>query len=148
MRKLPSLGNATRHNDGCKLTQLVRFSCYSAHEHSALQAHRAASLASLTASQAGILTSLPIDIAIETVVATFVVVFGLVLNTAPLRPIRWRVWAGQIEREGEQAFKNANGEVAKEYVGNPFKLLETRPGFVDIRKQRKEFAEWVKTQGQ
>jgi membrane magnesium transporter 1 len=82
------------------------------------------------------------------VVATFVVVFGLVLNTAPLRPIRWRVWAGQIEREGEQAFKNANGEVAKEYVGNPFKLLETRPGFVDIRKQRKEFAEWVKTQGQ
>ncbi|KAI0139815.1 magnesium transporter [Pestalotiopsis sp. NC0098] len=126
---------------------LLAHACYSANEYSTLQSHRAASLATLTASQAGILTALPIDIAIETVVATFVVVFGLVLNTAPLRPIRWRVWAGQIEREGEQAFKNANGEVAKEYVGNPFKLLETRPGFVDIRKQRKEFAEWVKTQG-
>ncbi|KAH6660556.1 magnesium transporter [Truncatella angustata] len=127
---------------------LLAHACYSAHEHSALQAHRAASLASLTASQAGASTALPIDIAIETVVATIVVVLGLVLNTAPLRPIRWRVWAGQIEREGEEAFKDANGDVAKEFVGNPFKLLETRPGFVDIRKQRKEFAEWVKTQGQ
>lgn len=123
-------------------------SCYSAHEHSALQAHRAASLASLTASQAGISTALPIDVAVETVVATFVVVLGLVLNTAPLRPIRWRVWAGQIEREGEEAFKDANGEVAKDFVGNPYKLLETRPGFVDIRKQRKEFADWVKDRGQ
>jgi membrane magnesium transporter 1 len=123
-------------------------SCYSAHEHSTLQSHRAASLASLTTSQVSAATALPIDIAIETVVATFVVVFGLVLNTAPLRPIRWRVWAGQIEREGEEAFKDANGAVAKDYVGNPFKLLETRPGFVDIRKQRKEFAEWVKAQGQ
>ncbi|KAK6078726.1 MutS domain V [Seiridium cupressi] len=123
-------------------------SCYSAHEHSTLQAHRAASLASLTASQAAASTALPIDIAIETVVATIVVVLGLVLNTAPLRPIRWRVWAGQIEREGDEAFKNADGDVARDYVGNPFKLLETRPGFVDIRKQRTEFAEWVKGQGQ
>lgn len=79
-------------------------------------------------------------------VATLVVVFGLVLNSAPMRPIRWRAWAGQIEREGEEAFKNADGEVARDYIGNPFHLLETRPGFVDIRKQRKEFADWVKSQ--
>ncbi|KAM0814551.1 putative Magnesium transporter [Seiridium cardinale] len=127
---------------------LLAHACYSAHEHSTFQAHRAASLASLTASQAAASTALPIDIAIETVVATIVVVLGLVLNTAPLRPIRWRVWAGQIEREGDEAFKNADGDVARDYVGNPFKLLETRPGFVDIRKQRKEFAEWAKGQGQ
>jgi membrane magnesium transporter 1 len=67
------------------------------------------------------------------------------MGSAPLRPIQWRVWAGQIEREGEEAFKDANGEVNRDFVGNPFKLLESRPGFVDIRKQRREFAEWVKT---
>lgn len=32
-------------------------------------------------------------------------------------------------------------------MGNPFKVLESRPGFVDIRKQRKEFAEWVREGG-
>lgn len=122
------------------------YSCYSAHEHSALQSHRAASLSSLTASQAGTATSLPIDITIETIVATFVISLGLVLGTAKLRPIQWRVWAGQIEREGEEGFKDSNGEVDKDYLGNPFRLLESRPGFVDIRKQRREFAEWVKGQ--
>lgn len=37
------------------------------------------------------------------------------------------------------------GEVIKEYIGNPFQMFETRPGFVDIRRQRREFAEWVKS---
>lgn len=88
--------------------------------------------------------SLPIDITIETIVATFVVCLGLVLGTPRLRPIRWRVWAGKIEREGEAGFTNSSGEVERDYVGNPFRLLESRPGFVDIRKQRAEFAEWAK----
>ncbi|ORY66343.1 magnesium transporter [Pseudomassariella vexata] len=127
---------------------LFTHACYSAHEHSALQAHRAASLSSLTTSHGGVgvISSLPLDIAIETIVATFVITFGLVLGTAKLRPIQWRVWAGQIEREGEEGFKNSSGEVDRDYVGNPFKLLESRPGFVDIRRQRQEFAEWVKGQ--
>ena len=120
-------------------------SCYSAYEHSALQSHRAASLSSLAASQAAA-SSLPIDITIETIVATFIVTLGLVWGTARLRPIQWRVWAGQIEREGQEAFKNSSGEVDRDYLGNPFKLLESRPSFVDIRKQKKEFAEWVKSQ--
>ncbi len=42
---------------------------------------------------------------------------------------------------------NRDGEVDKDYVGNPFRVLESRPGFVDIRKQRKEFAEWVREGG-
>jgi len=42
---------------------------------------------------------------------------------------------------------NGSGEVDKDYVGNPFKLLESRPGFVDIRKQRQEFAEWIREGG-
>ncbi len=40
---------------------------------------------------------------------------------------------------------SASGQVDKDYVGNPFKLLESRPGFVDIRKQRKDFAAWAET---
>ena len=87
------------------------------------------------------------DIAIEVIVATVVILLGLVLGTRPLRPIQWNVWAGKLEREGEEGFLGNDGEVNKDYVGNPFRMLETRPGFIDIRKQRKEFAEWVKNGG-
>jgi hypothetical protein len=31
--------------------------------------------------------------------------------------------------------------------GNPYAALEERPGFLDIRGQRKEFANWVKDGG-
>lgn len=72
------------------------------------------------------------------------VILGLVLGTPALRPIRWRVWAGKIEREGEEGFHDANGKVAADYVGNPFRLLESRPGFLDVRKQRREFADSVR----
>jgi len=80
-------------------------------------------------------------------VALLTTCLGLVVGTPALRPIQWRVWAGKIEREGEEGFMNAEGEVDKDYVGNPFRMLQTRPGFVDIRKQRKEFTEWVKNGG-
>ncbi|KAI1322006.1 magnesium transporter [Xylariaceae sp. FL0255] len=123
---------------------LLSHACYSAYEHSALQSHRAASLSSLASSPVGPSSSLPIDITIETIIATFVVCLGLVTGTSNLRPIQWRVWAGQIERQGEAGFLNSSGEVEKDYVGNPFRLLESRPGFIDIRKQRTDFAAWVK----
>jgi membrane magnesium transporter 1 len=89
-------------------------------------------------------TSLPIDIMFETIISISLVCTGLVLGTSELRPIQWRVWAGKIEREGEKGFVNSDGQVDKDYFGNPFRLLETRPGFVDIRKKRREFAEWAK----
>ncbi|KAI0548564.1 magnesium transporter [Xylaria curta] len=123
---------------------LLTHACYSAHEHSALQSHRAASLSSLASAQSSVVSSLPIDITIETIVATLIICLGLVSGTSQLRPIQWRVWAGKIEREGEAGFKNSSGEVEKDFVGNPFRLLESRPGFIDIRKQRREFATWVK----
>lgn len=44
---------------------------------------------------------------------------GLVLGAEDLKPISWRVWAGQVEREGGGA--------------GPFQGLEDRVGFVDIR---------------
>ncbi|KAK0672812.1 membrane magnesium transporter-domain-containing protein [Cercophora samala] len=114
--------------------------------HSALQSFRAATSAALTSTPAAA-TSLPIDIAIETVVAILVILVGLVLGASPLRPIQWREWAGKIEREGEDGFKDNNGQVNRDYLGNPFEFIEGRPNFVDIRKQRNEFAEWVKGQG-
>jgi hypothetical protein len=123
--------------------------CYSAHEHSALHSTSTASLSSITSQSLAIsaFASLPLDISIETVVAVLVVCLGLVLGTPELRPIQWRVWAGKIEKEGEKGFKNGDGELDKDYMGNPFRVLESRPGFVDIRKQRKEFAEWVREGG-
>ncbi|KAK4682069.1 hypothetical protein QC764_113950 [Podospora pseudoanserina] len=126
---------------------LLAHACYSAQEHSALQSFRAATSAALTSTPTAA-TSLPIDIAIETAVAILVILVGLVLGTSPLRPIQWREWAGKIEREGGDGFKDNNGQVNRDYLGNPFAYIEGRPNFVDIRKQRNEFTEWVKGQGQ
>ncbi|PCD22833.1 hypothetical protein FGRA07_04203 [Fusarium graminearum] len=121
---------------------LLAHACYSAQEHSAI------SSASVHHGQPQPLAthSLPIDISIEALVATLVVVLGLVMGTPQLRPIKWHEWAGKIEREGEAGFVNGSGEVEKDYRGNPFSLLETRPGFIDIRKQRREFTNWVKAE--
>lgn len=79
--------------------------------------------------------------------AICLVCLGLVLGTPELRPIQWRVWAGKIEREGEAGFVNGDGQIAKDFMGNPFRLLESRPGFTDIRKQRKDFADWIREGG-
>ncbi|EGU84729.1 hypothetical protein HZS61_000433 [Fusarium oxysporum f. sp. conglutinans] len=119
---------------------LLAHACYSAQEHSVI---------SSTAVHHGqpqplATHSLPIDISIEALVATLIIVLGLVLGTPKLRPIKWHEWAGKIEREGEAGFQTGSGEVEKDYRGNPFSVLETRPGFIDIRKQRREFTSWVK----
>ena len=87
------------------------------------------------------------DIVIETIVSTFIILVGLVLGTHPLRPVEWRVWAGKIEREGEEGFTNNSGTVDKDYMGNPFSVLESRPNFVDIRKLRREFSDWAQQEG-
>lgn len=88
--------------------------------------------------------SLPLDIRIETIVATLVVCIGLVLGSPTLRPVQWHVWAGKIERDGAAGFTDGAGEVDKDYRGNPYQFLEARQGFVDIRRQRQEFAAWAK----
>lgn len=76
--------------------------------------------------------------------ATLVICLGLVLGAPKLRPIEWNVWAGKIEREGQAGFIDNGGEVEQDFRGSPFSVLEARPGFIDIRKQRREFADWVK----
>ncbi|KAJ9609747.1 hypothetical protein H2200_006075 [Cladophialophora chaetospira] len=91
---------------------------YSAHEFSALslKLHKNAAL--------------PLDIKLETLGSVLLACLGLVLGSDSLKPVSWSAWAGQIEREGGSA--------------NPFRGLEERVGFMDIRAQRREFAEWVK----
>ena len=124
-------------------------SCYSAHEHSALHSVSTSTLSSIShGTSTPTAVNLPLDISIETVVAVLIIVVGLVLGIPELRPIHWKVWAGKIEREGEQGFMNKDGELEKDYVGNPFRVLESRPGFLDVRKARREFAGWVREGGE
>lgn len=115
--------------------------CYSAQEFATFQSFRSAGNSQPTS------TALPIDVAIEAIAALLITSLGLVLGTQQLKPIQWHVWAGKIEREGRDGSKNADGEANKEYIGNPFRFLETRPGFVDIRRQRKNFGDWVRDGG-
>lgn len=109
-----------------------------------------------TASSSPAPTALPFDISIETVLSVVLICAGLVMDAEQLKPIRWRVWAGQVEKE-------SGG-------GGPFQGLENRVGFMDIRvrisyllrimgqlcgltlivlaqKQRKEFADWIRDKG-
>lgn len=109
-----------------------------------------------TASSLPAPTALPFDISIETVLSVALICVGLVMDAEQLKPIRWRVWAGQVEKE-------SGG-------GGPFQGLENRVGFMDIRvriscllrimgrlcgltlivlaqKQRKEFADWIRDKG-
>jgi hypothetical protein len=84
------------------------------------------------------------------VISTVLVCFGLVAGADGLKPISWNVWAGNIEREGKGA--------------NPYRGLEERAGFLDIRvyqgnafllsqvadtlqAKRTEFADWVRGSG-
>lgn len=64
-------------------------------------------------------TALPQDIIVETLLAVVVVSLGLVLGTEKLKPVSWRDWAGEIERDGG--------------ARNPYMGLEERYGFWDIR---------------
>lgn len=121
---------------------LTNSRCYSAQEHAALSA----ALAKHALSHQQTSNSLPIDISIEAIVATLIVCLGLVSGSQTLRPIQWNIWAGKIEREGDAGFLDGSGEVDKDFRGNPFVFLQSRPGFVDIRKQRRKFTDWVKTE--
>lgn len=51
--------------------------------------------------------------------AVVVVSIGIVLGAEKLKPISWRDWAGEIERDGG--------------ARNPYMSLEERHGFWDIR---------------
>ncbi|KAL8671221.1 MAG: hypothetical protein Q9168_004275 [Polycauliona sp. 1 TL-2023] len=106
-------------------TVLLSHACYSAYEHasyiSALtSASRSVSPSTQsTASSSPTPSALPLDISIETIISVVLICVGLVMGAEQLKPINWRVWAGQVEKE-------SGG-------GGPFQGLEHRVGFMDIR---------------
>ncbi|KAF2486856.1 magnesium transporter [Neohortaea acidophila] len=81
---------------------------------------------------------LPLDITLETLFSVVLLCIGVVISSPALMPIQWNVWAGRMERSKEARLVTEVGVGG----GNPYAVLEERPGFVDIRRQRREFAEW------
>ena len=117
------------------------YSVYSAYEHSLLPSTPLPVPASSTLLHSlNPKINLPLDITLETLFSAFLLCVGVVLSSPGLKPIQWNVWAGQSERSKEAQ------EVKEVGVGggNPYAGLEERSGFLDIRRSRKEFAEWVK----
>jgi membrane magnesium transporter 1 len=122
-------------------TTLTILSVYSAYEHSLLPS------SSLPPTPSRFLpraldpkVNLPLDISLETMFSVLLLCVGVVLSSPELKPIQWNVWAGRLEKSRE-------ARVTKEVGlggGNPYAALEERGGFLDIRGQRKAFAEWVK----
>lgn len=95
--------------------------CYSAYEHSSLHttAPQSSTIGITASSRTDTAASLPLDISLETIISVVFICVGLVIGAEELKPITWRVWAGQAERE-------SGG-------GGPFQGLEEMLGFVDIR---------------
>lgn len=94
-----------------------RNSVYSAYEHSLLSATSA----------------LPLDIKLETLIATAMVIVSVVYSAQDLRPIRWNEWAGKIEREGWDPNAAVDAGKVSGGGGNPYRALEERKGFWDVR---------------
>ncbi|KAL6718081.1 hypothetical protein ACLMJK_004166 [Lecanora helva] len=100
---------------------LLAHACYSAYEYSSFQsaqAHNSGSLPRAAVSRATFAVA-PLDISLETLTSVLAICVGLVLGADELKPIKWRKWAGKVERD-------SGG-------GGPFQGLEERLGFVDIR---------------
>lgn len=87
--------------------------------------------------------NLPVDIVLETLLSVLLLCVGVVMSSPELQPIEWNVWAGMLERSKEAREVKEVG-----LGGNPYAALEERPGFLDIRKQRKEFEKWAAASGQ
>lgn len=85
----------------------------------------------------------------ETLAATLMLIFAIVLSAAPLRPIHWNEWAGKIEREGWDPAAEARkdeGFIGKGGVSNPYRGLEDRKGFWDVRGARRKFAGFIRAE--
>lgn len=120
----------------CDEPKLTAISVYSAYEHSLLTSSPTSSPSSADA-----IHSLPLDITIETLLSLLALCAGIVLSAPALRPIQWSEWGSTVEKEDhlplEQRRKLVERKIAGQdgggVVGNPFRVLEERPGFLDIR---------------
>lgn len=92
-------------------------SVFSAYEHSLLS----------------VASPLPLDIKLEALLATFLVILATVHSADDLRPIRWNEWAGKVEREGWDPNAAVGTGMVPGGGGNPYRALEERRGFWDVR---------------
>lgn len=119
---------------------LLTHAVYSTHEHTA----------TFTS------TPLPLDISLELLSSIILLSLGIVLSFAPLKPIKYAEWAGQLSRmgrHGEGKYTQEGEEVLSE--GDPYAFLgldsgiggkgEGRRGFWDVKGKRKEYEEWVRS---
>ncbi|KAK3708863.1 hypothetical protein LTR37_011193 [Vermiconidia calcicola] len=114
---------------------------YSAYEHSLLPAASQPALPSrFLPSSLDPKVNLPLDITLETLFSVLLLCVGVVMSSQELKPIQWNVWAGRLEKSKDARVITEVGAGG----GNPYAMLEERPGFLDIRGQRKEFANWMK----
>ncbi|KAF3940895.1 hypothetical protein ABW19_dt0200676 [Dactylella cylindrospora] len=127
--------------------------CYSAHEHTSLTTAAPSTSTPLssssTAGQPPTGSSLPLDITLETLLSLALLLVGIVSDGWELKPISLRKYAGGLE-SGRLSYGLDAAAGAGEHVGvkgkgkGVYGFLEERAGFLDVRKQRKEFTEWVK----
>ena len=101
---------------------------------------------------------MPLDITLELFTSILLLSLGIVLSFAPLKPIHYAQWAGQISREGQHSegrYTREGEEILSE--GDPYAFLgldggiggktEGRRGFWDVKGKRKEFENWVRQDG-
>lgn len=103
---------------------------YSAHEHTTLYSN-VARAGTATPLANNFFAVVPLDITIEALVSVILVSIGLVSSAERLKPITHSAWAGQIERDGG--------------VRNPYKNLEIRSGFWDVRVCSCTISDYVHT---
>jgi len=121
---------------------LLTHAVYSTHEHTATFAS----------------TPLPLDISLELLTSILLLSLGIVISFAPLKPIQYAQWSGQISREGrhgEGQYTREGEEVLSE--GDPYAFLglddgiggkgEGRRGFWDVKGKRREYEAWVRGAG-
>ena len=121
--------------------KLTACRCYSAQEFSSLTpaekrdgplASGSSSLSSLTGSAGSQLSSLPLDIVIETIISVALLCVAIVLGSEELKPISWRVWASNVERQKSK--RNAIENLGKVQIEG-YDWLEdgNRKSFLDVR---------------
>jgi hypothetical protein len=126
----------------CIIHVLTLVSVYSTHEHTAAFATQ----------------PLPLDISLELLTSILLLSLGIVISFAPLKPIQYAQWAGQISREG----RHGEGQSTREgeeilSEGDPYAFLgldggiggkgEGRRGFWDVKGKRREYEDWVREGG-
>ncbi|RLV91847.1 hypothetical protein JA1_003577 [Spathaspora sp. JA1] len=110
---------------------LLTHAGYSAFEHHKLASHT-------------IHTSLPLDIIVETLIATVILIFGSIasIKNSPILTLENEVV--DIDSKYLKPIKITDSSQLDQIVGmSEYDRLENRIEFIDVVAKRREFAQWV-----